>query len=337
MKVLITGGTGTISRGIVSELLRMGAEVTLFRRGTTPVPGTRLITGDRYNREDFRKKLENEHFDCVIDMICYQHRDAEELADLFGGRIQQLIFCSTVNTYQAPAPVYPITEACPLGADPQFTYAYEKELCERVLQEAAQEGRFQLTIIRPGATVADDALPISFLGSGQNAVWRLMEGKPLIVLGDGNSLWATAHRDDVGKAIAHAAGNPAAFGKSYTIASEAAMTWEQYYETVANAFGTPAPKFIHLPWEILVKCFPKDCEWSGLNFRFNNIYSSQAAQQDLGFEQTIFWPEIMERSAKFHTAAGDIAPSQIDRKYDSFIQAWGSSTKSFLLNFSSDI
>lgn len=322
MKVLLTGGTGTISRGVADELLRMGADVTLFRRGDTFLPGTRQITGDRYDPEDFREKMKHESFDCVIDMICYKEQNAQELADIFGGRISQLIFCSTVNTYQAPAPVYSITKECPIGADPRFEYAYEKELCERVLKKASEEGCFKLTIVRPGATVADDALPISFLGSSQNAMYRLIHGKPVIVLGDGSSLWASAHRSDIGRAIAHAVDNPNAYGKAYTIASEAAMTWEQYYKTAAKAFGAPDPVFVHMPWEVLVDRFPQECSWSELNFRFNNIYSCEAARRDLGFEQTIFWPEIMERSAKLHAETGDIRQSKEDNKYDRLIEAW---------------
>lgn len=330
MKVLLTGGTGTISRGIVTELLRMGAEVTLFRRGSALLPGTSQITGDRYDPEDFRKKVEHENFDCVIDMICYKKQNAQELIDIFGGRIKQLIFCSTVNTYQAPAPVYPITEECPIGADPRFTYAYEKELCEKILKEASSEGLFKLTIVRPGATVADDTLPISFLGSSQNAMYRLMHGKPLIVLGDGSSLWASAHRDDVGKAIAHAAGNTTAYGKAYTIASEAAMTWEQYYKTAAEAFGAPDPAFVHMPWEVLVNRFPQECSWSELNFRFNNIYSCKAARRDLGFEQTVFWPEIMKRSAKLHAEIGDIRQTEEDNRYDRLVEVWKNAMRSVM-------
>ena len=330
MKVLLIGGTGTISTGVARELLRRGADLTLFHRGTGGPAGVRHITGDRTSPEDFREKVKGLRFDCVIDMICYRAQEAQDLADAFAGNTEQLIFCSTVNTYRAPAPVYPVSESSPIGADPRFTYAHEKVLCERLLGAAAARGAFALTIVRPGATVQDDSLPISFLGDGPGLMRRILEGKPVLVLGDGSSLWASAHRDDVGKAIARAAGDPRTYGKGYTLASEAAMTWEQYYETAAEAFGAPKPEFVHLPWELLVGAFPEECAWAELNFRFNNIYSCEQAKKDLGFTQTIFWKDIMERSAAIHRERGDLAGAREHPQYDRTVAAWRDSSRRFL-------
>lgn len=330
MKVLLIGGTGTISLGVARELLRMGADLTLFHRGTSGLPGARHIAGDRYSSGEFLEKVRGLSFDCVIDMICYHAREAQDLVTAFSGNAKQVVFCSTVNTYRAPAPVYPVAENCPIGADPRFTYAYEKVLCEKVLQDAAEKGAFALTIVRPGATVRDDALPISFLGDGAGLMRRMLEGKPILVLGDGSSLWASAHRDDVGKAIAHAAGDPRTYGKGYTLASEAAMTWEQYYETAAEAFGAPRPEFVRIPWELLVDAFPEECSWAGLNFRFNNIYSCEEAKKDLGFVQTLFWKDIMERSATIHAARGDLAQAQEHPAYGRTVSAWKDAAARFL-------
>lgn len=322
MKVLLIGGSGNISPAIAKELLAMGAEVTVFNRGHHKVPGTGQITGDRYDTEDFIRKVSAHSFDCVIDMICFHPKDAQALVDAFAGRVKQLVFCSTVNTYVAPAPFYPVTEETPLGADPAFEYAHEKLLCEQLLQSAAEKGAFELTVIRPGATGNDASTPIALLGDGLGLMHRMLAGKPIIVMGDGSSLWAMAHRDDVGKAIAHAVLNEKAYGQGYTIASEDAMTWERYFEIAAEALGAPKPDFVHIPWEILVKLAPEDCSWVGLNFRFNNIYSSAKAKRDLGFEQTISWEEMMRRSAKLHKEAGDLTADREHPLYDRIIQVY---------------
>lgn len=322
MKVLLIGGSGNISPAIAAQLLRMGADVTVFNRGNHEVPGTHQITGDRYDLPDFIGKVAAHDFDCVIDMICYHPKDAQALVDAFSGRIKQLIFCSTVNTYIAPAPFYPITEETPIGADPAFEYAHEKVLCEQLLQSAAAKGAFALTIIRPGATGNDETTPIALLGDGLGLMHRMLSGKPIMVMGDGSSLWATAHRDDVGKAIAHAALNPKAYGEGYTIASEQAMTWERYYEIAAEALGAPKPSFVHIPWEIIVKLAPVDCDWVGLNFRFNNIYSSAKAMRDLGFKQTISWQEIMRRSCAKLLKEGALTKDDEHPLYDRIIGAY---------------
>lgn len=330
MKVLLIGGTGTISLGVARELLSMGVDLTLFHRGTGGLPGVRHIAGDRYSSRDFLEKVKGLSFDCVIDMICYRSREALDLITAFSGNVKQIVFCSTVNTYLAPAPVYPVREDCPTGADPRFHYAQEKVLCERLLLNEADKGGFALTIVRPGATVKDDALPISFLGDSAGLMGRIITGKPIIVLGDGSSLWASAHRDDVGRAIAHTAGNPKAYGKSYTLASQAAMTWEQYYETAAQAFHAPKPEFIHIPWKLLVEAFPEECSWAELNFRFNNIYSCEKAKKDLGFEQTLFWKDIMERSASIHAVRGDLNLAPEHPAYDRTVSAWKEAAAGFL-------
>ena len=327
MKVLLIGGSGNISPAIAAELLRMGAEVTVFNRGHHAVPGTSQITGDRYDTQDFLAKVAGHEFDCVIDMICYHPKDAQTLVDAFSGRIRQLIFCSTVNTYIAPAPFYPITEESPRGADPAFTYAYDKVLCEELLEKAAANGAFALTIVRPGATGNDTSLPIALLGDGRGLMHRMLRGKPIIVMGDGSSLWAMAHRDDVGKAIAHAALNEKTYGQGYTIASEDAMTWERYFEIAAEAFGAPNPTFAHIPWEVLVRLAPKDCDWVGVNFRFNNIYSSRKAREDLGFVQTISYREIMQRAARHYDPQRDLTAEYEHPLYDRIIDAYQSCLK----------
>ncbi len=327
MKILLIGGSGNISPAVADELINMGADVTVFNRGNHKVPGTKQIIGDRYDLPQFIKKVSGHSFDCVIDMICYHPQDAKSLVDAFAGRIKQLIFTSTVNTYIAPAPAYPITEETPIGADPAFEYAYHKVLCEQLLQKAAADGAFKLTIIRPGATGNDASTPIALLGDGLGLMHRMLCGKPIMVMGDGSSLWAMAHRDDVGKAIAHAALNEKAYGESYTIASEAAMTWEQYYEIAAQALGVPKPVFAYIPWEIIVKLAPDDASWVGLNFRFNNIYSSAKAKRDLGFKQTITWQEMMQRSAAIHKAAGDITADKEHPLYDYIINTYQNSIK----------
>ena len=322
MKVLLIGGSGNISPAIAAELLRMGAQVTVFNRGHHDVPGTSRITGDRYDAVDFLSKVADHAFDCVIDMICYHPNDAQTLVDAFAGRVTQLIFCSTVNTYIAPALSYPVTEETPIGADPAFDYAYDKVLCERLLGDAAAKGAFNLTIVRPGATFNDQSTPVSLLGDGRGLMHRMLTGKPLIVMGDGSSLWAAAHRDDVGRAIAHAALNERAYGQGYTIASEEAMTWERYFAIASEALGNPNPRFAHIPWQVLVRLAPEDCAWVGLNFRFNNIYSSAKAKRDLGFVQTISWAEIMRRSAAHHLAAGDLTARYEHPLYDRIIEAY---------------
>ena len=320
MKVLLIGGSGNISPAIAAELLRLGHDVTVFNRGNHHVPGVKQIIGDRYDHDAFVAKMKAYEFDCVVDQICYTEAQARSLVEAFSGRIRQLVFCSTVNTYIAPAPFYPVTEQSPIGCDPEFEYGYQKVLCEQLLGQAAASGAFELTIIRPGCTYNDTSTPIHFVGTGKGLLYRLKAGKPIILLDSGASLWGHAHRDDVGRAIAHAVGNPKAYGEGYTLATPEVMTWEQVYTVIAEEMGAPKPEFVHVPYYLLDHFLGQEHSWNRLNFRFNNIYDSSKAARDLDFRYTITWREGVRRMLRYHEAAGDIDETCEHPLYDTIVE-----------------
>ena len=316
MRVLVIGGTGNISTAIVRELIKKKNDVSVLNRGTREVEGATQIIADRNNREAFLKAVENKKFDCVIDMICYHENDARTLCEAFAGKTKQIIFCSTVDVYKKPAACYPVTEDAVLEADPAFEYAWHKVECEKVMQQEAKKGSFALTVVRPAATYGDHSTPISLVGDGRGLMHRIKTGKPLIVIGDGSSLWTSAHRDDVGRAIANAVGNPKAMNNSYTLASGEAITWEQYYRTVAEAMDAPTPDIMGIHWRELVQAGRGACDWSGFNFRFNNVFDCTRAKEDLDFRITVTWKEGAKRIVRYHENQGDIDAKYEDPNYD---------------------
>ncbi len=319
MKVLLIGGSGNISPAIVRELQKTGHDVTVFNRGHYPVEGTRQIIGDRNQSKAFVEEMRQHTFDCVIDQICFSASQAQDLVDAFAGRVGQLVFCSTVNTYIAPAPSYPVIEETPIGADVRFEYAYQKVLCEKLLEEAATKGAFPLTIVRPGATYNDTSTPIAFVGDGLGLLYRIREKKPVIVLGDGSTLWGYTHRDDVGKAIAHTVGNKKTYGQGYTIASMEVMTWEQIYTSIADAMDVGMPDFVHVPYDLLDKVLGVENSWNTLNFRFNNIYDNSKAMRDLDYSYTISWGEGAKRMVKTQQNLGNISAAHEHPQYDEMV------------------
>ncbi len=320
MRVLLIGGSGNISPAIAAELINMGHDVTVFNRGHHHVEGTKQIIGDRRNSKAFVEEMRKHSFDYVIDQICFREEEAQDLVDAFAGRVKQLVFCSTVNTYIAPAPSYPVTEETPIGADPEFEYAYQKVLCEKLLNKASEEGAFKLTIVRPGATYNDNFIPFAFVGDGLGLLYRIKAGKPIIVLGDGTSLWGHAHRDDVGKAIAHTIGNERAYGQGYTIATKEVMTWEQVYSAIAEVMGVKVPEFVHVPYFILDRFLNDEHSWNKLNFRFNNIYGCSKAERDLGYRYTISWREGIQRFVENHNKNGNITSEHEHPLYDTIVE-----------------
>jgi nucleoside-diphosphate-sugar epimerase len=156
------------------------------------------------------------------------------------------------------------------------------------LEEAHEHGDFPVTIIRPAHTYGEGRGLIHSFGLGGAYYFnRIRYGKPIITHGDGSSLWAACHRDDVGQAFAEAVGNAKAFGKGYHTASEEPMTWNQYHQTVAQAMNAPEPDLIHIPTDFLFEIAPKEAEWCKENFQYNNIFDNAAAKADLNFRYTV--------------------------------------------------
>jgi nucleoside-diphosphate-sugar epimerase len=298
MKILIIGGTGLISTPLTHFLLERGDDVTLYNRGATSsrVPaGTKMLSGDRQQYDAFENQMrEAGHFDCVIDMVGYDPGDAESVVRAFKGRIGQFIFCSTVDVYRKPATRYPYTEAESYGG--LNTYSKNKVICEQRLLDAHANGDFPVTIIRPAYTYGESRGVLYPVGSSGAYLGRIHQGKPIIVHGDGSSLWVACHIDDVARGFVGAIGNSRAFGKSYHTTGEEWMTWDRYHQGVAEALGAPPPTFVHIPTDALVKLVPDRAVSVADNFQFNNIFDNSAAHVDLGFRYTVSWVEGVKRA-----------------------------------------
>ena len=336
MKILILGGTGLISTQITQQLLARGDEVWHFNRGQrgTGFGGVQFdgpvnaVKGDRKNVAAFEAQMRKlPIFDCVLDMIGFAPEDAESDVRAFAGRCAHFVFCSTVDVYAHPHPdaQLPYTEdAMQFGRN---QYAADKVECERVLQEALHQGELNVTIIRPAATYAEGAGILDSLRGRRTYVDRLRKGKPIIVHGDGQSLWCSCHAADVARAFVNAAANPISFGKSYHTTGEEFVTWNQHHQIVAGAIGAPEPKLVHIPTDVLAHLLPSDglsdaAHWTLTNFQFNNIFDNTAARRDLGFAYTVRWEEGAQRLVNWLDANGKVEDSDLDHFEDNLLAAW---------------
>ena len=335
MKILILGGTGLISTQITQQLLARGDEVWHFNRGqrNTGFGGVQFdgnlhaVQGDRKDAAAFEARMRAlPVFDCVMDMIGFAPADAESDVRAFAGRCGHFIFCSTVDVYAHPHPhaQLPYREDAPQQGRNQ--YAADKVACERVLQRA-NRGELSVTIIRPAATYAEGAGILDSLRGRKTYVDRLRKGKPIIVHGDGQSLWCSCHATDVACAFVNAAANPISFGNSYHATGEEFVTWNQHHQMVAQAIGAPEPKLVHIPTDVLTQLLPSEnlsdaAHWTLTNFQFNNIFDNTAAKRDLGFEYTVRWEEGARRLVKWLDAHGEIEDSDLDPFEDNLLARW---------------
>lgn len=331
MRILIIGGTGLIGTGITSALLERGHELIHFNRGGGSGRDVRQVVGDRGDRETFERRMaELGPLDCVIDMIGFERADVDSAVRAFRGRIGQYVFCSTVDVYTKPALSYPVDEAHERNPSRAFAYAYGKAQCEEAATEAHGRGDFRTTILRPAATYGGAGAPVHAFRGGTYHYDRIRKGKPIIVHGDGSAIWVSCHRDDVAKAFANAAGNPAAYGKAYNVAGNELLTWQAYWRAVARAMNAPEPRFVRIPTDLLGEALPNLASWCVTNFQYNNLFDNAAAEADLDFRPTVRWEDGVRGMIEEALKNGGFENSDDYPFYDRLIELWESARKTFI-------
>ena len=242
MRALFIGGTGTISAAIVRRLANeLNWEVWLINRGNRPeaVPaGVKTLVCDIDDEARVLELLGDATFDCVCEFIGFKVEQVERDWRLFRGRTRQYIYISSASAYNKPAASYVITEGTAL-ANPYWQYSRDKIACEAFLMAKYREEGFPATIVRPSHTYDERSVPLGVhgkMGSWQ-VVKRMMEGKPVIIHGDGTSLWALTFNRDFAVGFAGLMGNRHAIGEAFQITGDETLTWNQIYATIADALG----------------------------------------------------------------------------------------------------
>ena len=243
MKVLFIGGTGTISMAITRLLAERGDEVWLLNRGTRNAElseNIRVIRGDISNEEETAEKLAGMYFDCVGEFIGFVPEQVERDFRLFRDKTRQYLYISSASAYQKPPQGYVITEETPLE-NPYWEYSRNKIACEDYLMERYRRDGFPVTIVRPSHTYDERSVPLGVHGNAGSwqVVKRIMEGKPVIIHGDGTSLWTITHNSDFAKGYAGLLGREEAIGQAFHITSDESVSWNHIYQAIADAVGMP--------------------------------------------------------------------------------------------------
>jgi len=249
MKALFIGGTGNISSACSQLALERGVELYLLNRGQSlrPLPeGARVINADIRDANAVREALGSMRFDVVADFIAFTPQHIETDLQLFRGRTGQYFFISSASAYQTPPATLPVTEAAILD-NPVWQYSRDKAACEERLLRAYREEKFPFTIVRPSHTYSAVYVPVH---GNWTTIDRMLRGLPVIVHGDGTSLWTLTHSSDFAKGFVGLMGNSHAIGEVYHITSDEWLTWNQIHEILASAAGVQ-PELVHVPSDLI--------------------------------------------------------------------------------------
>ncbi|MBS1725692.1 MAG: SDR family oxidoreductase [Armatimonadetes bacterium] len=254
MKVLFIGGTGIISSGCAPLALDRGIDLYFLNRGksTRDTPeDAKQIFGDVRDPKSMEEALANMTFDVVVNWIAFTPDHIRQDIEMFAGKVGQYVFISSASAYQTPPSTLPVTESTILD-NPFWEYSRNKIACEEMLVEAYRKMKFPMTIVRPSHTYDQRLLPFDH---GWTVVDRMRKGKPVVVHGDGTSLWVLTHHKDFAKGFVPLLGNSHAIGEAYHITSDELLNWNQIYDIVAAAAGTTAHK-VHIASETLAAYDP---------------------------------------------------------------------------------
>jgi len=236
-KILIIGGTGTISKPITVALAQdPSIELTLINRGHHNEfldPRIEVIQADINQIDNIKVLLKDRSFDSVIDFIIFTPQQAQARIECFKGKTKQFIFISTVACLNHESALV-IDENTERGN--RFSgYGQNKAAAELVFLQAHQDINFPVTIVRPAQTYSEDRIPLSVKGK---TCWpiisRMIQGKEVILHGDGESVWASTHAEDFAKGFIPLINHPEVLGEIIQLMNPTPHTWNDVYRSLAK-------------------------------------------------------------------------------------------------------
>ena len=334
MKALIIGGTGTISSA-VTRLVAQNPdwELYLFNRGNhmDEIPANvKVIKGDITNEAEAAALLEGMMFDCVADFTGREPEQAARDIRLFKGKTKQFIFISTAAAYQTPPPQPFMTEGM-LQNNPFWDYAQNKIECERLLLTALREDNFPVTIVRPSHTYCENMIPFCLQAGPESwpVIKRMLDGKPIIVPGDGASLWTITFNEDFAKGFMGLMGNQHAIGEAVHITTDESLTWDQMAQAVADELNVEYKPY-YIPTDALVAMKPDLNGGMNGDKRHSVIYDNSKIKRLVpGYCATISWRVGVHRAIEkiMATPSLRVEDPEFDRWCDQVIEIYDEALK----------
>jgi nucleoside-diphosphate-sugar epimerase len=278
------------------------------------VPGARILQADARNLEQARAAIQGEHYDAVVDFVAFTPDHIHSDLDLFRNRTEQFVFISSASAYHKPVRHLPITESTPLH-NPFWEYSRNKIACEELLLDEYRDRGFPITIVRPSHTYDKTLLPFT---SGGTVFKRILADKPVIVHGDGTSLWTLTHHRDFAVGLVGLLGNPKAIGEAFHITSDESVPWNEIFLAMGRAAGKD-PQLVHVPSDVIAQADP---EWGDglLGDKAHSVIFDNSKIRAVvpDFNPTIPFHQGAREIVAFHLEHPDFAP--LDRDRDALIE-----------------
>lgn len=244
MKILIIGGTGTLSSPIVDECICRGYEVTMINRGKRNHfinPKAELIKCDINNEEKLKSAVNGRSFDCCIDFLVFNEQQLQRSLRIFteSCHTDQYIFISSAQVYNTSIKGVKEEYSSEL-IQPLWSYSINKVKCEKLLKDYCNTKKINYTIIRPGVTYGDTRIPYGMdpiRGKHWTIIERIKAGKPIITWNNGENKLNLTHVDDFAKGAVGLIGNEAAYNEAFNIVGDYVYSWKEVLNTIGKIIG----------------------------------------------------------------------------------------------------
>jgi nucleoside-diphosphate-sugar epimerase len=240
-----------ISSACSEQCIEKDFELYHLNRGNNrhhQIKNVKQIIADIRNKKQVQEALRGQRFEVVVNWIAYEPEDVMSDYEIFKDKTLQYIFISSASAYQKPPSRLPISESEPL-INAVWKYSQNKIACEKYLTDQYKNHQFPVTIVRPSHTYDKTVIP---LHGGYTTLNRMFKEKPVIIHGDGTSLWTLTHHQDFARGFVSLVGNPETIGEDYHITSDEILTWDQICEILAEEAGTE-PRIVHIPSDVINK------------------------------------------------------------------------------------
>ena len=324
LKVLFIGGTGVISSACARVAVEHGIDLFVLNRGRStdrPLPpGVTTLRADAREPRSVRQEIKDLDFDAVVNWVAFTPDQVQTDIELFSGRTGQYVFISSASAYQTPPARVPVTESTPLR-NPFWAYSRGKIACEDLLVAAYREQGFPATIVRPSHTYDQTTVPFD---GGWTVLGRMLAGKPVIVHGDGTSLWTLTHNEDFARAFVPLLAHTRTLGDAIQITSDDVLTWNQIAEALAAALGVSA-QVVHVPSDAIAAADP---DWGAglLGDKAHSMIFDNAKVRGLvpGWRAVIPFEQGAREIADWYRAdpARQVTDARLDAVMDKLAAAW---------------
>jgi len=324
--VLFIGGSGTISSACVAEAVSLGYDVTVLNRGQSrlrPLPAdVRTIRADLDDDAAIQEALAAGQWDAVADFMSFTPDRLRRNTDLLRGRIGQYIFISSASAYAKPLASWPILESTPLR-NPYWQYSRDKIAAEEYLTALYRTEGYPATIVRPSHTYDAAMVPVE---GGWTTLDRLRRGRPVVVHGDGTSLWTITFNTDFAYMFAGVIAQAKAIGETYTITGDEYLTWNAIFTELAHALGVAEPDLVHIASDTIARQIPALGPGLLGDKSHSAIFDcSKVRALRPGFAQKVPFHLGARRIVDFHDAHPEIAlvDDQLNADFDRLIAQAG--------------